>query len=135
MSHKYQIGLAAGAALAAVLAIGGARGIAQTPPAPVNDLPNPYRTIENHFKLPAGRTWGSTSAVAVDKDGKSIWIAERCGANSCLNAPTVNPIMKFNADGTFVKSFGAGMLIFPHGLFIDRSGNLWITDGQDNGPR
>ncbi len=135
MSHKYQIGLAAGAALAAVLAIGGARGIAQTPPAPVNDLPNPYRTIENHFKLPEGRTWGSTSAVAVDKDGKSIWIAERCGANSCLNAPTVNPIMKFNADGTFVKSFGAGMLIFPHGIFIDRNGNLWITDGQDNGPR
>ncbi|MBI3265203.1 MAG: hypothetical protein HYZ58_18910, partial [Acidobacteria bacterium] len=26
---------------------------------PVNDLPNPYQTVENYFKLPEGRTWGS----------------------------------------------------------------------------
>ncbi len=135
MSHTDQLKLAAGAVATAVLVIAGAHAIAQTTPAPVNDLPNPYRTIESYFKMPEGRTWGSTSAVGVDKDGKSIWIAERCGANSCLNAPTVDPIMKFNADGTFVKAFGAGKLIFPHGLFVDRNGNIWITDGQDNGPR
>jgi len=28
-----------------------------------------------------------------------------------------------------VKSFGAGMLIFPHGIHVDREGNVWITDG------
>ena len=52
--------------------------------APTNDLPNPYTTIEHHFKMPEGRTWGATSAVDVDKDGKSIWVGERCGANTCL---------------------------------------------------
>jgi streptogramin lyase len=135
MSHTSQIGLALGAAMAAALVVTGARTIAQSTTQPVNDLPNPYRTIENYFKLPEGRTWGSTSAVAIDKDGKSIWIAERCGANSCLNAPTVDPIMKFDANGKFVKAFGAGKLIFPHGFFIDRNGNIWITDGQDNAPR
>ena len=46
-------------------------------------LPNPYNTIEGWAKLPEGRTWGSTSAVEIDKDGRSIWVAERCAANSC----------------------------------------------------
>ena len=71
------IGLVAGA-------VGAVQG--QSAPAPVNDAPNPYTTVENHFKLPEGRTWGSTSAVDIDKDGKSIWVAERCGANSLLGS-------------------------------------------------
>ena len=50
---------------------------------PVNVAPNPYATVSEFFRLPDGRTWGSTSAVEVDKDGKSVWVAERCGANSC----------------------------------------------------
>ena len=37
---------------------------------PTNDAPNPYNTIEGWAKLPEGRTWGSTSAVDIDKDGK-----------------------------------------------------------------
>ena len=36
--------------------------------------------------------------------------------------------------GNLVKSFGAGMLIFPHGIFVDRDGNVWVTDGQDDAP-
>jgi sugar lactone lactonase YvrE len=27
------------------------------------------------------------------------------------------------------------MLIFPHGIHVDRDGNVWVTDGQDNAPR
>src|SRR5215211_1786159 len=64
------------------------RAYAQTAVEPTNSLPNPYRTVENHFKLPEGRMWGSTSAVEIDKDGKSIWVAERCGVNSCLDRAT-----------------------------------------------
>src|SRR4051812_44182668 len=52
---------------------------AQSPVAPVNDLPNPYQTVEGWAKLPEGRTWGSTSAVDIDRDGTSVWVAERCG--------------------------------------------------------
>src|SRR5262245_55189574 len=48
---------------------------------PTNDAPNPYNTVEGWAKLPAGREWGSTSAVDVDKDGKSIWVGERCGTS------------------------------------------------------
>ncbi|MBI3792799.1 MAG: hypothetical protein HY275_18225 [Gemmatimonadetes bacterium] len=102
--------------------------------APANDLPNPYRTVENWARLPDGLAWGSTSAVDVDKDGTSIWVAERCGTNSCLGSPR-NPIMKFDASGRMVTSFGAGLLVFPHGIHVDRDGNIWVTDGQDNRPR
>jgi sugar lactone lactonase YvrE len=104
---------------------------AQANVTPTNSHPNPYRTIEGWAKMPTGRTWGSTSAVAIDRDGVSIWVAERCGANSCQGSD-LDPILKFDADGNLVRSFGKGMLIFPHGIFVDREGNVWVTDGRDN---
>jgi hypothetical protein len=117
----------------------GAMAAAQAPAGdnrPTNDLPTPYRTIENYFKLPAGRTWGATSAVDIDKDGKSIWIAERCGGNSaCLENPTVDPILHFDASGRLLKTFGAGLIVSPHGIFVDRDDNVWLTDYQDNRPQ
>ena len=97
--------------------------------APVNSAPNPYHAIENWAKLPDGRTWGSTAGVAVDPDGTSIWVAERCGANSCAGS-NLPPILKFDASGKLVKWFGAGMFVFPHGIFVDKDGNVWVTDGQ-----
>jgi streptogramin lyase len=97
--------------------------------APPNSQPNPYRTIENWGKLPDGRTWGSTSAVAHDREG-NIWVAERCGANSCAGKADIAPILKFDRDGNLLKSFGAGMFIFPHAILIDPQGNIWVTDGQ-----
>ena len=94
---------------------------------PVNDRPNPYQTVEGWAKMPEGRTWGSTSAVDVDKDGTSIWVAERCGANSCANSP-LDPVLKFDKDGKLVKSFGAGVINDPHGIHVDYEGNVWVTD-------
>jgi DNA-binding beta-propeller fold protein YncE len=102
--------------------------------APVNDPPNPYETIAGWAKMPEGRTWGSTSAVEIDKDGVSIWVAERCQQNSCTGS-NLPAILKFDASGNLVKSFGAGILNFPHGIHVDRDGNIWVTDGQDNRPR
>src|SRR5438094_527099 len=108
--------------------------------APTNDAPNNYNSIEGWAKLPEGRSWGSTSAVEIDKDGKSIWVAERCGANGCLDRAsgqmsTLPPVLEFDSSGKLVKSFGEGMLIFPHGIFVDREGNVWVTDGQDDAPQ
>ncbi len=98
---------------------------------PTNDLPNPYETITGWGKLPEGRTWGSTSAVEIDKDGVSIWVAERCQQNLCTGSD-LPAILKFDANGNLVKSFGAGILNFPHGIHVDRDGNVWVTDGRDN---
>ncbi|MDH4064632.1 MAG: 6-bladed beta-propeller, partial [Acidobacteriota bacterium] len=115
-----------------------AQGGAQMPP--VNEAPNPYQTVENYFKLPAGRAWGSTSAVDIDKDGRTIWVAERCGANSCWDADksemsASDPLLKFDPAGKLLLSAGKGTMVFPHGIHVDRDGNIWVTDGQDNLPR
>jgi hypothetical protein len=34
--------------------------------------------------MPPGRAWGATSAVYPAPDGKHIWVAERCEANTCV---------------------------------------------------
>jgi sugar lactone lactonase YvrE len=113
--------------------------LAQSPTAPTNDAPNPYKTVEGWAKMPAGRTWGSTSAVDVAPDGRSIWVAERCGANSCWDPASgkfspLDVVLLFDGSGTLVRSFGAGMFVFPHGIHVDRDGNVWVTDGRDNLP-
>jgi sugar lactone lactonase YvrE len=98
--------------------------------APVNDRPNPYRTLDDWATLLDGRAWGSTSAVDVDRDGRSVWVAERCGGNSCATS-TLPPILKIDAAGRVVKSFGAGLFVTPHGIYVDRDGTVWITDASD----
>jgi sugar lactone lactonase YvrE len=113
---------------AALLAIGAPLTLAaQATMQPVNDLPNPYRTIEGWAKLPEGRSWGSTSAVAIDRDRRSVWVAERCGTNSCANS-SLDPVLEFDADGNLVRHFGAGLMVAPHGIFVDRDDNVWVVD-------
>jgi streptogramin lyase len=91
-------------------------------------VPNPYTAIEQWGTLPAGRQWGSTSAVDIAPDGH-VWVAERCGANSCADSK-LPAILEFDPSGKLLKSFGAGMFVFPHGFHVDREGNVWITDAQ-----
>lgn len=131
---KLSLGLAALALFAA-----SAGAVYSQAVAPTNSLPNPY-TGAQFGKLPEGRNWGSTAGIGTDPDGKSIWVAERCGAFAppsaaqpgqplaCDGSP-LDPVLKFDETGKLVKSFGAGMLVFPHGLSVDRDGNVWVTDG------
>src|SRR5262245_7655374 len=115
---------------------------------PTNSLPNPYRSIENWAKLPEGRIWGAVSAVDADRDGSSMWVLERCGAQgfmplsrmrpgevfNCDGSPLA-PILKFDASGKLVKAFGENMFVFPHGLHVDYEGNVWVTDGIARGAK
>src|SRR2546428_14024594 len=87
-----------------------------------------YQTIENWFKLPEGRKIGSTAGITVAPDGTSVWTFDRCGGQYCAGS-NLAPIMKFDESGKLVKSFGAGMFVRPHGIRIDREGNVWVTDG------
>ena len=95
----------------------------------VVDAQHAYQTIDNHFKMPDGRKVGSTAGITIDRDGSSVWVFERCGGNYCVES-NVAPILKFDASGQVVKSFGAGMFVRPHGIHIDRDGNIWVSDGE-----
>ncbi len=99
---------------------------------PINDLPNPYTSIDGWGKLPDGREWGSTAGVDIDPDG-SLWAIDRCGSNSCAGSD-LDPILKFDADGNVTAAIGAGLFLFPHGLHVDRDGNVWVTDAQGPNP-
>jgi sugar lactone lactonase YvrE len=113
-------------ALLLLLLLAAGAAIAQMQP--VNVLPNPYCAIDDWLKVPAGRVWGASAAVKPARDGVSLWVAERCGANSCAGSDLA-PIFKFDGQGNFVRAFGAGLFVFPHGLYVDAEDNVWVTDG------
>jgi sugar lactone lactonase YvrE len=121
-------------------------------------LPNPYRPVKGladeggpsvpgaeWARLPGGREMGPPASVHVDVDGESIWAVIRCDETSpvpvaaggrfgidCLGPDNriknIDTIFKFDPKGNVVKSFGSGMFIWPHGLHVDREGNVWVTD-------
>ena len=70
MSRRVKV-VTPAARMAAALVVWGVTAAAQGVPQPTNNLPNPYQTIENYFKMPEGRTWGATSAVEIILDRKS----------------------------------------------------------------
>ena len=117
-------------------------------------VPNPYRPVKGLADgggpfVPGGewaaRPAGPPASVYVDVDGESIWAVIRCDETSpvpaanggrfgidCLGPDNkiknVDTVFKFNAQGKVVKSFGRGMFIWPHGLLVDKDGNVWVTD-------
>ena len=101
---------------------------AQTNRAPASQ-PNPYRTIDNWAQLPQGRKWGQTSAIDVDSQDH-VWVADRCGGTSFRADSKDDPIFEFDTSGKLLKNFGAGVLVYPHGMFVDKAGNVWVTDAQ-----
>lgn len=101
---------------------------------PINNLPNPYETIRNFGTLPDGRKWGSVSAINVDADGKHIWAGDRCGGNACVGS-NVDPMVKLDSTGKVVQSFGAGQILWPHGMDVDKHGNIWVADARSATPQ
>ncbi len=115
-------------ALLAVPVAAIAQGVApDRPKAAPNPTANRYVEVPGFFKMPKGRDMGASSSVMGDAAG-NIWVVDRCAANSCTGSKLA-PIMQFDAKGNFIKAFGAGLLQFPHGFFVDSKDHLWITDG------
>jgi hypothetical protein len=105
---------------------------AQDRPDP-NSAPNPYRMVDSVIQLPEGRKLGTPIGVEIDhSDGKTLWVFDRCGSDTCVGSDLA-PIMKFDASGKMVANFGAGTVNWPHGFYVDRNGDVWVTDGQAGG--
>lgn len=101
--------------------------------APVNGGANPYRVIRDWAQLTLEkRPWGGSNGVAIDRDGKSVWATDRCSpgiAPGCLGT-SANPVHLFDEHGKEIRSFGGGMFVWPHGIHVDRDGNVFVTDAR-----
>jgi DNA-binding beta-propeller fold protein YncE len=131
--------IVAGLTLASARILGQARGgTPQTDKVtPVNTGANPYRVVRDWAQLTLeARPWGGSNGVAVDRDGKSVWATDRCSpgtAPGCLGT-RADPVHHFDESGKELKSFGGGMFVWPHGIHVDRNGNVWVTDARAASP-
>ena len=100
---------------------------------PMNTGASPYRVIRDWAQLTIEkRPWGGSNGVVVDRDGTSVWAVDRCSpgqAPGCLGSKA-NPVHHFDPSGREIRSFGGGMFVWPHGIHIDRDGNIWVTDAR-----
>ena len=109
-------------------------GTAQTESVePVNSGANPYRAILDWARFTTeDRPWGGSNGVAIDPDGMSVWAVDRCSPGTtpgCIGTDA-NPVHLFDESGQEVRSFGAGVLVWPHGIHVDRDGNVWVADAR-----
>ncbi len=96
--------------------------------ASAQDIPSPYGKAENQWASPPTGNWGSTAGIERGPKGE-IWAIDRCGANSCETSDKPAIIQIDMATGKAIRGIGAGLFVFPHGLHVDRAGNIWVTDG------
>ncbi len=91
-------------------------------------IPSPYATPEHQWGKPDSGSWGSSAGIERGPRGE-IWAIDRCGANSCDGSDRAPIVQLDTKTGKPIKSIGAGLFVFPHGLHVDRHGNVWVTDG------
>ena len=94
----------------------------------LNDLPNPYERIYPWAQMPEGLAWAQTIGVEQGPDG-NIYALHRCFETACVDRDEP-PILVFTPSGEFVRSWGEGMFVRPHGFHIDSQGNVWTTDDR-----
>jgi DNA-binding beta-propeller fold protein YncE len=80
-----------------------------------------YRVVQNWAQLPEG--FALTDVASVGVDSKDNVYAFNRGAH---------PMMVFDRDGNFLRSFGEGLFKRAHGLHIDADDNLYCTDDGDH---
>jgi DNA-binding beta-propeller fold protein YncE len=104
---------------------------------PVNSGANPYRVVRDWAQFTTeARPWGGSNGVAIDRDGRSVWATDRCSPGTspgCLGSKG-NPVHHFDQSGKEIRSFGGGMFVWPHGIHVDRDGNVWVTDARAPSP-
>lgn len=90
--------------------------------ASVQGADSQYKLADSWAHFPAGATkWGSATGVDVDAQD-NVYVLHR---NDAM------PIMVFDRDGKFLRSWGPGLFKTTHFLRVDREGNVWVTDRGD----
>jgi DNA-binding beta-propeller fold protein YncE len=76
-----------------------------------------YRPVEGWGRLPEGWSFVEATSVAVDARD-NVWVFNR----------GEHPVIVFDRDGNFVKSWGEGVFRRAHGITMGSDGTVWLTD-------
>ena len=80
-----------------------------------------YRVIENWAQLPPGWSFDDVGGVGVDSKDQ-VYIFNR----------GEHPMIVFDREGRFLRSWGEGLFKRAHGVLIDREDNMYLTDDGDH---
>jgi peroxiredoxin len=84
------------------------------------DSAKPFQSV-GFVEFPKEIELGAVSAVAIGKEDE-IYILQRGEV----------PLLAFDKNGKFLRSWGQGLFKVPHGLRVDREGNIWTTDNGNH---
>jgi hypothetical protein len=80
-----------------------------------------YRIVENWAKLPDGWLFNDVAAVGVDRHDR-VYVFNR----------GEHPMIVFDRDGNFLRSWGEGMFRRPHGIHMGPDDTIYCTDDADH---
>src|SRR5271167_5195343 len=87
----------------------------------VGDGAYAYEPVENWAKLPPGWSFKEIGGVGVDRND-NVYVFNR----------GEHPMIVFDREGNFVRSWGEGLFHRAHGLHVDAHDNLYCTDDGDH---
>jgi hypothetical protein len=73
--------------------------------------------------MPEGWHFGRVSAVGSDSTGQ-VYVLQR--------GEKADPILVFDAEGRYLRSWGRGLFRGPHGLRVDKDDHVWVMDNRDH---
>ena len=78
-----------------------------------------YDVAEGWGKLPEGYSWGQIGGLAVDSKDQ-IYVCTR----------TEHPVLIFDRHGKFLRSWGEGIFLDPHGIGFDKDDSVYYVDRE-----
>ena len=130
------------ALLLAIAAAGCATYVSNLDSTPTNDLPNPVPDRSRRGAIcPTARQVGRAERRR-HRQGRRFGLGRRtaaaptpirrpaCRRSSTTAAParSCRRCSSSTRRATSLRSFGAGMFVFPHKIYVDRDGNVWVVD-------
>jgi DNA-binding beta-propeller fold protein YncE len=80
-----------------------------------------YEFVKDWENMPTGYSWPETAGVITDNKD-NVYVFNR----------GEHPMMVFDSDGNFIKSWGEGVFVRPHGLSLGPDDTIYCTDDGDH---
>lgn len=90
-----------------------------------------YKLVKDWPQPSIKSNMGQPSGLGIDKEGNLI-VFHRADAIDAADPKKLilkNTMLKIDTEsGKVIKEWGDGLFCWPHGLNVDKDGNIWVTD-------